>query len=180
MARNQSPPISIRRARVGAALCLLAVLLGPAQVLPGLLAVGAALEGSHSVKVGSDGAEFHLVLSHERGQAGRPDYNPRHHPQHPAHRHGLAAGVLCFLGDRSAMEPDHVANFATGSACEKISQSSALEGKAADLETLMPSVTAAASTVMRCVTLRLLLHQNHGPPGMTDLPRMLRSTVLLV
>ena len=176
--RNRSPLIASRLARVGAVLCLLAVLLGPGQVLPGLLALGAALEGSHTVRVGIEEAQFHLVLSHERGQAGRPDYNPRHHPQHPAHRHGLAASVLCLLAGRGGLEPDHVANFATGSACEKISQSSATEARAVDLKTSMPTEPAAASAAMESA--RLLPHQTHGPPVWSGLPRSLRSTVLLV
>ena len=50
--------------RLAAMLGVLAVLLGPSQVLPGLLSLGAVLERSHSVQVGFDGTTFRLVLKH--------------------------------------------------------------------------------------------------------------------
>ena len=158
-------------------LCLLAILLGPAQVFPGLLAVGAALEGSHTIRVGCDGSEFHLVLSHERGQAGRPDYNPRHHPQNPAHHHGLAAGFLCLIAGRGGMEPDHVADFTTGSGWENLSQPSA-EAMPADTVKFMPVESESASSMIELT--RFLSLQDHGPPDQTGLVLLLRSTVLLV
>jgi hypothetical protein len=178
MARMQSPLVAGRLARVGPMLCLLAVLLGPSQIAPGLLALGALLEGSHTVRVGMDEAQFHLVLSHERGQTGRPDYAPSHHPQHSTHRHGLAASVLCLLAGRGAMDADHVAVFATGSACEKISQPPAAEAKVVGLEALMPAEFAAATAVVESTS--LLPRQNHGPPSGSVLLCLLRSTVLLV
>ena len=110
MARNHNPSARSRPEKFGAIVCLLAILLGPCQVFPGLL----AMEGSHTFRLGIDESQLHLVLSHERGQADRADYNPRHHPRHPAHCHGLAARVLCLFSGRGGVEPHHVANFATG------------------------------------------------------------------
>jgi hypothetical protein len=77
------------------------------------------------------------------------------------------------------MEPDHVAVFTTGSACEKFSQSSAAKAQSVDLETSMP-IESTTATPTSLESARLLPHQNHGPPGSDILQRLLRSTVLLV
>ena len=178
MARNRSLRIDFRRARVEAFFCLLAMLLGPGQIFPGLLAMGAALEGSHTVRVGTDAAGFHLILSHERGQASESDFNPRHHPQHPAHRHGVAAGILCLVADRGACDPDHVANFATGGDWEQLQRLSAVPVRALGEMLLQPIRSAATLTTMQST--RLGSCQNHRPPSGTSLSCLLRSTVLLV
>ncbi len=170
--------VAFRRARVGAVLCLLVILFGPGQLFPGLLALGAALEGSHTVRVGSDGAVFHLVLSHERGGAGRPDGIPSHHPQHPAHHHGPAARILCLMAERTGVDPDHVANFATGLAWEHSQRAPGVEVNADDAELFQPAPAAATPSTMNAA--RCLPCLNHGPPGNRSLSYLLGSTVLLV
>jgi hypothetical protein len=177
MAHNRRLLVPARFARVGAVLCLVALFLGPSQVVPGLLALGAALEGSHAVRVGMDQSQFHLVLSHERGQADRPDYNPRHHAGHPAHHHGLAAGILCFLGDSRGLEPDHVANFTMGTAGERRAQTSLTESQGELASLALPSDCAGFTVTAPAIA---RLRQHHGPPERTGLQQLLRSTVLLV
>lgn len=105
--------------RVAAFLCLMPLLLGQSEVLPGLLAFAAGVEGSHTVRVGMSQSEFKLVLSHERGRPGRSDYNPRHSPTQAAHHHGVASKILCTLaGAASPGLPDHVAAFGRSSTSE--------------------------------------------------------------
>jgi hypothetical protein len=143
-----------------------------------LLALGAVLEGSHTVRVGMEDAQLHLVLSHERGEAGRPDYNPSHHPRHSAHRHGLAAGVLCLLAGSRGMEPDHVATFATGAAGERRSPALSTEGKGVAKETASPPGGAGHFAGMEPA--RFLPNRSHGPPNNGDQPHLRCSTVLPV
>jgi hypothetical protein len=178
MAHNRSLLSTSFRARVGAVLCFIAIVFGPSQIFPGLLALGAALEGSHTVRVGVDHTHFHLVLSHERGHSDRPDYNPRHHPQHPAHHHGPAAGVLCFLVGSRSLEPDHVANFTIGSTGERRAPISTGESTCGPGSFASPSDSTAdfAATVSAC----LRPHDHHGPPEKIGLRQLLDSTVLLV
>lgn len=178
MASNQRHSVCPSLSRVKALLCLLAVLLGPAQLLPGLLAAAAAIEGSHTVRVGLDGADFRLVLSHERGTVGRSDYDPRHHPQHPAHCHGLASRVLCLMADRGGMEADHVAVFTAGSAWQNSQRLTEDKAQMADTKNTTTSesdfnFTAGGPT--------------RFPAGLVRRPlvdagrlRLLRSTVLLI
>jgi hypothetical protein len=116
--------------RVAAFLCLMPLLLGQSEVLPGLLALGAGVEGSHTVCVGASQNEFKLVLSHERGQPGRSDYNPRHSPTQALHRHGLASKILCTLASAAPPGlPDHIAAFGSSSTTENSSRVTALSSQ---------------------------------------------------
>ncbi len=167
------------RSPIEALLCLLAALMGPAQLLPDLLALGAALENSHTVHVGSDGSGLHLVLSHERGQPGRPDYTPRHHPLDTRHRHGLAAGLLCVLAANDVGEPEHSAFFASGSILELSRNAQATNTPAAD-SNAWPSCPPPSGTaiVLHPVTETSPPH-DYDPPGTTR-QASLQSIVLLI
>jgi hypothetical protein len=108
--------------RAAALLCAVAYLSGGTEVFPVALALGALLEGSHTVRVARDGAEVTIVLSHERGQLGRPDYTPRHQPGNARHRHGTASRLVCAFAARQPHQTDHVAGFTTTSVCENSSR----------------------------------------------------------
>ena len=160
---------SLLRSRFGALACLLTVLLGPAQVAPGLLAVGAMLEGSHAVHMSRSGQEFRLVLHHESARS-----------EVPLHRHGMASRALCLLADRGTMNPDHVATFTVDSAWEKLSQLSA-----SALKIVQNLGCDQASAVIGSIRFRYGSSQrspiyDHGPPGHLALASVLRSIVIVV
>jgi hypothetical protein len=178
MDRKKSAPDSDRFARVGALVCLLSVMLGPAGIFPGLLAGGAVWEGSHEVHIGWDDGTCHLVLSHERGQAGRRDYDPRHNPGSGIHRHGLAAGLLCFLANPNDREPDHAADFSIGPAGEEILKRSGRPMQPApDPGMALVKSEHPPRTVGLPSVLSLL---NHGPPPFAGSAHLMGSTVLLL
>ena len=159
---------SLLRSRFGALACLLTVLLGPAQVVPGLLAVGAVLEGSHVVHMSRSGQEFRLVLHHG---AARSEASP-------LHRHGMASRALCLLADRGTMNPDHVATFTVDSAWEKLNQLSApairmVQGSGCD-----PASTVLGSFCLRYGSSPRAPFYDHGPPSHLSLASVLRSTVI--
>lgn len=157
------------RSRFGALACLLTVLLGPSQVVPGLLAVGAVLEGSHAVQISRSGEEFRLVLRHE---AARSEIS--------LHRHGMASRALCLLAEQGTMDPDHVAIFTVDSAWEKLNQLSAPA-----LKIVQNLDCDQASAVIGSIRLRYGSSQrspfyDHGPPGHLALASVLRSIVIVV
>jgi hypothetical protein len=93
--------------RCAALVCAAAYLLGGMEVLPEFLALGAWLEGSHSVRIALGGDQVTVVLRHER--IGSKDVgNSRGATL--LHRHGPVARVICLL-DSSSATPDHVARF---------------------------------------------------------------------
>jgi len=124
----------------GALFGLLALLDGPAQFVPELLAVAAAFEGSHTVYVGQTETGCKVILSHQRGQTGRRDYDPRHEPTNAAHRHGIGSRLLCTLAGSTQQLSDHVASFSNGSS----SESSRVQTKAKRLATESGSITLPA------------------------------------
>ena len=161
--------LSLLRTRFGALTCLLTVLLGPSQVVPGLLAVGAVLEGSHTVQISRSGEEFRLVLRHEAVRS-----------EVPTHQHGMVSRVLCLLADQGATNPDHVATFTVDSAWEKLSQLSA-----PDIKMVQGPGCDLASTVIGTFCLRYgsSLHPpfyDHGPPSQLALASLLRWIVIVV
>src|ERR1019366_6161765 len=118
--------------RIAAVLCAAAYLAGGLEVFPQALALGAWLEGSHTVRIARNAKQVTIVLSHERGLPGRPDYTPRHQPDSPLHQHGAAAHMLCVFAAQRSPRADHVAGFATGSICESLRP--VIEAKAGSLE----------------------------------------------
>jgi hypothetical protein len=119
MARTRQPHVSGWLRRVQVFCCLLPLLVGQTEVLPGLLAIAAAAEGSHTTYAGATNEGFRLVLSHERGQAGRPDFLAHHQPANPLHHHGLAAKVICALAGSTYKLADHEAVFNAGGAAQQ-------------------------------------------------------------
>jgi hypothetical protein len=104
--------------RVQALCCLLPLLAGQTEVLPALLAIAAAVEGSHTTYAGVTPEGFRLVLSHERGQAGRADFLAGHQPANRLHRHGFAAKVICTLAGSTQKLADHDACFSASGAAQ--------------------------------------------------------------
>lgn len=90
--------------RFAALVCAAAYLLGGIEVFPEVLALGAWLEGSHSVGVALGADQVTVVLSHSR--AGAHSYSGAN----PVHHHGPVARVICLLAT-SQTRPDHVAAF---------------------------------------------------------------------
>jgi len=165
-------------ARFGGLVCLLAVLAGPAGILPALLAAGAALEGSHTVHLSRVEGTCHLVLSHERGTTGCSGYDARHNPGSGIHRHGIVARALCLLAEPAGVEPDHVADFSIGPAGEKLSSSVLRPAKFGQSSIVLLQQFVARVPTSDFVKSVLLL--NCGPPEGAFFVRSLRSTVLLV
>jgi len=147
--------LSLLRSRFGALACLLTVLLGPSQVVPGLLAVGAVLEGSHTVQISRSGEGFRLVLRHE---AVRSEVAA-------IHQHGMASRVLCLLADQGTMNPDHVATFTVDSAWEKLNQLSAPDTKMVQGSGCDPASTVNRSTCLRYDSSLRPPFYDHGPPS---------------
>jgi hypothetical protein len=119
MTRNRQPGFSGWLRRIQALCCLLPLLIGQTEVLPGLFAVAAAVEGSHTTYAGATPQGFRLVLSHERGQVGRVDFLAGHQPVNRLHRHGLAAKVICTLAGSTQKLADHEACFSSGGAAQQ-------------------------------------------------------------
>src|SRR6266850_59914 len=114
------PVASLKRAQ--AILCLLSLLAGQSQVLACALAFASLVEGSHTTRVSISDSGVKVVLSHERGQPGRPDFLPQHDPANPLHHHGLASKILCTLAGSMQPLADHVACFRGVSAAERSSR----------------------------------------------------------
>ena len=163
--------------RLAAMLGVLAVLLGPSQVLPGLLSLGVALERSHSVEIGFDGTTFRLVLKHEA--ASHNDVSPQSHAGFlKPHHHGFASRVLCFWGDGAANQPDHAASFTTGSAWnETEAQVTSNSSVARDADLDAPQIRRGGGKILSQRTHSIL---DHGPPGGSGWRASLRSTVFLI
>ena len=161
--------LSLLRTRFGALTCLLTVLLGPSQVVPGLLAVGAVLEGSHTVQISRSGEEFRLVLRHEAVRS-----------EVPTHQHGMVSRVLCLLADQGATNPDHVATFTVDSAWEKLSQLSAPAIKMAQGSGCDPASIVNRSICVRYGSSLRAPFWDHGPPSHLTLASALRSIVIVV
>lgn len=99
--------VCFRRASVGA--CLLAYLQA-AGFMPVLLAIAAAVEGSHTVSLGCTSDHVSVILHHECG-SGTQGFQ---------HHHGPVSRVICLWGNDGPPPPaDHVASFNCSTACEK-------------------------------------------------------------
>ena len=160
-----------------AILCLVPLLVGQTDILPGFLAIAAALEGSHTVYVATSTSRVKLQLSHERGQPGRPGFLPNHQPTNPAHHHGLATKALCILGGSAQSRADHHVCFSTSGAAESPGSqvrlaSSSSAGKVIALNALQTSsFLPSPSSPLRCPHARLAL-----PQAVQEL----RTTLLLI
>jgi hypothetical protein len=156
------------------AFCALVYLLGGTEVLPQLLALGAAWEGSHVVRLARNSDGVTVLLSHERGAPQRPDYAPRHQEGNARHRHGPAASLICLFADRSLAQTDHVAQFGA-------SQLSENSGTAKKAEANKALAAAPASLLLWFAPAIQVCAGTPLPPGRPpDSLRLLRSTVLVI
>ncbi len=105
--------------RVAAWVCLVAMALGPARVLPFALAWGASAEGSHAVRVyrGEDGLTK-VVLGHRMDAAKMVPVRVQPTRPEQSHHHGWASSVLCWVTEARSTAGDHVASFADGGMAE--------------------------------------------------------------
>lgn len=156
---------------------VLAVLLGPSQILPGLLSLGVALERSHSVQVGFDGTTFRLVLKHEATQGNDSSIHPTVVTS-KTHQHGFASRVLCFLGDAASSHPDHSASFTTDVAWSETEAPVTLNPSLAERLDLPVPVVGGGEEKTLSQKPHLVL--DHGPPGDPGWRALLRSTVFLI
>lgn len=170
---------SVRQAQslLGGTICLLALLCGQAQLLPSMLALGAVLEASHTVRVTLDEGTFTLALHHEAGQPGRTGYTPRRDPGSAAHKHGLMARCVCALSTSNDQPPDHVACFANGLAAEHLLR--AVTSKARSHESSAQFIVDFVAPSNFAVAASLPHNEAHAPPFSFAL-QSLRSVSLLI
>ena len=88
------------------AFCLATYLFGGAKIVPALLALGAQLEGSHTVLIGGSGGTFDLLLHHEAKSWPSGGW--------VNHRHGLVSKLFCAFASSENFDPDHVLHFPSG------------------------------------------------------------------
>jgi hypothetical protein len=172
--RQNLPPLR----RWAALVCSVTYLAGGMEMLPETLALGAWLEGAHTVRVACDGTQVTVVLSHDRGLSSRSDFTPRHQPGSVGHRHGPAARLLCAFADHQSRQADHIAGFATASICEDPSDPLKAATATAALAFLTP-VTLAASPIF-CLSVPVSPSPDSFPARPPDSLRLLRSTVLVI
>lgn len=177
MASVRILPLFRRSLRAGALLGILVILLGPARVLPGLLALGAALEHSHLVRLGFDGTTVRLVLSHERGVASSRSVAGCGAPA-AGHHHGIASRFVCFLSNDDGVDPDHSASFVAGSAGEEVGRKSigSTRGAAGVVQDFPFQEFRPANDK----STGRLFPQTHGPPRHCACLQLVGTTVQLI
>lgn len=98
--------------KIAAIACLGAYLFGGLELLPQLLALGAAVEGSHTVQISCSESKVTVALRHDRqSSVKRSSFKP--------HRHGAVAWTLCILSESGKTKADHVTSFATSPQAER-------------------------------------------------------------
>jgi hypothetical protein len=156
---NNPARVMFRWKQIAGGLCLFAYLCGGAKILPGLIALGASLEGSHTVWTSSSDSGCEVVLHHET----RPDGTLA------VHHHGPVAKVFCLLAASSSFDPDHVLQMSVkpGTAASAADDNLFLTARAA--LRLAQDDPPAVFTVER-----------HPPPLECGHLAALRATVLLI
>ena len=176
MCHRGKPRAAFRRA-AGLA-CVAAYLVSGTETLPQVLALGAWLEGSHTVHIVRSQGQITTVLSHERAVPGRPGSAPRPSAQKGLHRHGLGARVFCLFADQTAPTADHVASFAAASACVRPSGKSNTQLQAGLAK--MPAAPVNLAAIPAAPELCRLARTALAMPRPADSLRFLRSTVLVI
>ena len=148
------------------------------EAFPQALALGAWLEGSHTMRIARNGEQVTVILSHERGVPGWPDFTPLHQAGSTLHRHGAAARMLCVFVSRQSRQADHVASFAAGSVCENSTR--VIETKASSAELAAADLTAMVSAEASCAPTAAFPKADFSRPRSLDSLRLLRSTVLII
>jgi len=118
-----------RAKQIAALLCVATYLLGATELLPQLLALGASIEGSHTVYLGRGHEKLQIILKHESGRnlgssatAGQPNSTI-------LHRHGGASRLFCLFAESTQARSDHIAYFSVSSLCENRGESVKTTGK---------------------------------------------------
>jgi hypothetical protein len=161
--------------RLAALICATAYLLGGAEVFPQFLALAACVEGSHRVQLSRDSEHVKVVLRHEGGTPGRPDYDPRLQAGNVQHRHGPAARVICLFAPQSPVMPDHVGQFAANPVSEVsgCGSKASVPSKVVDLAASAPGEPSLQFYVSR-------VSESFRPLAPPDSLLFLRSTVLVI
>ena len=155
-----------------AALCLFTYLLGGTKILPGLVALAAAIEGSHTLLASSSDAGCALVLHHESGSGGGP----------AVHRHGMASRVFCLLATPEESDPDHVLQMAAGAVSESPSMGRGTwsDEKSSDMADSFSPAPLWQSAVVPDGFLSVFSVERHPPPRESGHLAALRITVLVI
>ena len=164
--------------RIAALVCAAAYVAGGMEMVPQTLALGAWLEGSHTVRMTRNGEQVTIVLSHERGLPNRPDFTPLHQAGSTVHRHGAAARMLCVFVAQRSPQADHVACFTTGSICEILAR--VIEARAGSVELAAAALTPTVSCETACFSTSALPNTDFSQPRPADSLLLLRSTILVI
>jgi hypothetical protein len=147
--RNKEERHRPSRRRLAALVCAVVYLTGGMEALPLSLALGAWLEGSHTISVACDQGQIRVILSHERDVARPADHNPRPQSRCVRHRHGTAARVICLFAPYPSANGDHVGQFTSSQVCEN----SARAAKRKDDDTRQHAFAVAANALLSPQTL---------------------------
>lgn len=158
--------------RLQVALCVIPLLAGQTGVFPALLAAASTLEGSHTTHASISEGGFLIVLSHERGQPGRPNFLAHHQPENPAHHHGLTVWLVCALGGSTQGLANHEACFSRGGQAEPSGNKArpGFERTAAARPHISGSVSVPCSPLQR----------PHALVGLPQAVQEMRTTLLLI
>jgi hypothetical protein len=176
MCQRRKQGAGLRRA--AALACAAAYLFSGTETLPQLLALGAWLEGSHTVHVGRSQGQLSAVLSHERGVPGGLGRTPRHPTETRLHRHGLGARIFCLFTDRTAPETDHVATFAAPLACKRPGGASKMKFQAGQAG--MPAALLNLGAIPAGSEVSSFARATLAAPRPADSLRCLRSIILVI
>lgn len=154
-----------------AVLCLFTYLLGGTKILPGLVVMAAAIEGSHTLLASSSDAGCALVLHHEQRAGGEA-----------VHRHGVASRVFCLLATPEDSDPDHVLQMAAGAVSESPSMGRGTwyDEKSSDLADSFSPAPLWQSAVVPDGFLSVFSVERHPPPRESGHLAALRITVLVI
>jgi hypothetical protein len=176
MCHRGQPRLGFRR--VAALACALAYLISGTETFPELLALGAWIEGAHTVHVGRSQGHLTTVLSHERGAASRPGCGPRSKSETRLHQHGPGARIFCLFTDPTAPTADHVASFPAALECEHPAGTGELKLPAGLAKT--PAAPVTLAFIPAAPEASSLAEIAQAPPRPPDSLRCLRSTVLVI
>jgi hypothetical protein len=163
--------------RLQVALCVIPLLAGQTGVFAALLAAASTLAGSHTTHASMSQGGFMIVLSHERGQPGRPNFLAHHHPTSPAHHHGLTVWLVCALGGSTQGLANHEACFSRGGQAEALRhklQPAFEQSAAAATAVARPQISSFVS--VPCFPLQC----PHALVGLPQAVQEMRTTLLLI
>lgn len=169
MAGNKQCATRLRR--LSCILCVATYLFGGLEIVPQFLALGAWLEGSHSVRIAMGGDRVTIVLSHAQAQLNQVRQG---NDSIPVHRHGPAARIICVFAS-SQTTSDHVAQFNP----TQLSESAQGLAKAAPERRVCQSPVSLCSEKHQAFS-RSSLPAASLAPRLSDCLDLLHSTVLII